>query len=101
MDPTDTEKPRTITVKWLRDLGACSDQVKLFAATFPDGAPITVEAALAAARTGLELSWFAERVLDDAALRAYHEALATERRAYREATAPALVAALLSMKETR
>jgi hypothetical protein len=42
----------------LRDLkGACTDQRKLFAKIFPNGAPVTMAAAMKAIKAGLDILW--------------------------------------------
>jgi hypothetical protein len=51
-----------VTVGFLRSLGACAGQVALFEETFPDGAAVTVEAALQAMGAGLTLNWLASRL---------------------------------------
>lgn len=46
-----------ITFEWLRNRGACSDQVDLFDTTFSDGAEPTPENLEHAQNMGLEISW--------------------------------------------
>lgn len=52
-----------ITAKKLQGKGACSDQVEVFAAEWPDGVEVTEEALLRAADLGLGLTWFAKHFL--------------------------------------
>lgn len=47
----------TITSRWLRRNEACSEQVDLFNATFPDGAEPTPENLERAQNEGLETAW--------------------------------------------
>ena len=60
------------TVDDLRALGACEEQVALFAATFPDGA--TADDVGAAVAAGLDVEWLVETVVSDDVWRAYEEA---------------------------
>ena len=55
--------PETITAEWLTVHDACEKQQALFEKTWPDGAHVTKKALVRAAKVGLNLEWFAERVL--------------------------------------
>lgn len=85
-----------VTAARLRELGACSEQVALFEAEWPEGLSVpTDEAAIAAvaarvAELRLDVGWAARHLLSATALRAYDEARAPAERAYDEATATAL-----------
>ena len=69
--------------------GACVDQVRLFARLFPDGASVTLDNCIAAARGGLDIDWAAENLLSTSAYKKYQEAKAPAEKAYQEAMAPA------------
>jgi len=77
-----------LTAAMLRGLDACSDQVAIFAAAFPDGVTMPTEdseiAALAASVAPLRLDadWAAAVLLSPAASRAYAESRAAALRAY-------------------
>ena len=78
------------TLKQLTDVGACSEQVALFKATFGDSVNVTV--ARARKVSGL-FDWdFARRFLDGEGKAAYNAARATADAAYDAATAPAYAA---------
>ena len=55
--------PKTITAEWLTVHDACEEQQALFEKTWPDGAHVTKTSLVQAAKVGLNLQWFAERVL--------------------------------------
>ena len=55
--------PETITAEWLTVHNACEEQQALFEKTWPDGAHVTKKGLVRAAKVGLNLEWFAERVL--------------------------------------
>ena len=74
------------TVDDLRVLGACNNQVALFAATFPNGA--TADDVGAAVAAGLDVQWLVRRVVARDVWRAYEEAEAPLWRAYAEVEAP-------------
>ena len=74
------------TVDDLRVLGACNNQVALFAATFPNGA--TADDVGAAVAAGLDVQWLVRRVVARDVWRAYAEAEAPLWRAYEEARVP-------------
>ena len=74
------------TVDDLRVLGACNNQVALFAATFPNGA--TADDVGAAVAAGLNVQWLVRRVVARDVWRAYAEAEAPLWRAYAEAEEP-------------
>ena len=78
-----------VTADILRDMCACEDQVATFEELFPDGAALRLKNLLKAARAGLDLGWFAVRILP-AALRAFDEGVADAEQAFDEAIAPAL-----------
>jgi hypothetical protein len=77
-----------ITVELLRAKGACRGQVDLFAKLFPQGAPMTVAAAVAVADR-FDWNWAAQNLLSATASKAYYEATATASKAYNEARATA------------
>jgi hypothetical protein len=76
-----------ITIATLRAHRACAEQVQLFAERFPDGAPMTVEAAVSVA-ADFDWDWAAQHLLTPANQRTYDEAHAPIWRAYEEARAP-------------
>ena len=79
-----------ITLKQLTDVGACSEQVALFKATFGDSVNVTV--ARARKVSGL-FDWdFARRFLDGEGKAAYDAATAPAYADYKAATAPAYAA---------
>ena len=80
-------KTETVRIKDLE--GACLDQVRLFAKTFPGGAELTLANCKRAAEARLDLDWAAKNLLTAPALKAYNEATAPALKAYDEARAPA------------
>ena len=78
-----------ITVKQLKRLKACDDQVALFEKTFGASAEVTLENCLIAAEAGLDFDWAALRLLTSRQRADYEAATAPARAAYRVATAPA------------
>ena len=66
-----------ITIKWLKEKNACSDQVELFKKTFGEKATLNLPNLKKAATSGLNIDWFAEHFLSAPALKAYDEARAT------------------------
>ena len=81
--------PAVITKDWLIQEDACHNQVELFASLYPEGAPLAPGALVAAAKSGITVSWLA-RFLSPSALRAYRKAVASADSAYHEALASAL-----------
>ena len=76
--------PETITAEWLTVHDACKEQQALFEKTWPDGAHVTKTSLVQAAKVGLNLQWFAERVLPRslyADYRAKHDAMNADYRA--------------------
>lgn len=61
-----------------------------FEAEWPDSARLNKQELTRAVEMGLDLDWFARRVLRGAALEAYKQATAEAREAYRQAVAEAL-----------
>ena len=55
--------PETVTAEWLTVHNACKEQQALFEKTWPEGVRVTKKALVQAAKVGLNLEWFAERVL--------------------------------------
>lgn len=55
--------PDKITLAYLRRRGACSEQVKRFAKTFPDGMDLTAENLLKARKVRLDTDWLIERIV--------------------------------------
>ena len=62
MTPT-RRLPQAITLRWLRRHGACDGWEPKFRELFPDGAPITLDAALKAQEADLDVLWVAVRLL--------------------------------------
>ncbi len=80
---------RKITAKWLREQGACEDEVLRFEAEWPNGAPITEANCLRGTAMNLDVRWFAKRWLEGQALAAYDAAVAPAHAAYDAALASA------------
>ena len=55
--------PRMITAAWLKENNACADEYDLFCKEWPGGCEATHDNLLRAAAIGLNLEWFAWRVL--------------------------------------
>ena len=53
-----------ITEAWLREHGACEDQVQLFNRLYPRGTKVTVKAARKACERGLDVIWAASHLMD-------------------------------------
>ena len=54
-----TIKPTLIvTAKWLRERGACKDQIEVFEREWPFGADVTAANIRHAAKLGLNVGWF-------------------------------------------
>ena len=81
-----------ITEDYLRRRNACLKQTNLFVETFPDGAEITLDNLLTAAKAELDVDWLARRALSGPARAAYAEAKAAARAACHRAMAPARAA---------
>lgn len=60
---TTRRLPQAITLRWLRRHGACDGWEPTFRELFPDGAPVTLEAALKGYEAGLDVVWVAVRLL--------------------------------------
>lgn len=97
--------PHTVTLRGLDALNACSDQRALFARTFPDGITIAVDnyraVAKAAAKAGLDVSWYAQRVLVGDEWEAYSAAITPAWAAYAAAVVEARVANHSAVARTR
>ena len=65
-----------ITAKMLRGRGACKDQIDTFEQTWPDGAELTLDNLIRAAKLDLSIEWFAENFLSDPAGEAYMRTIA-------------------------
>lgn len=77
--------PRIIA-EWLRERGACNDQVAIFAAEWgPDGADWTEANLRRAVALGLDIEWLAETTLSASDRKAFDEAVAPHRKAFEEA----------------
>ena len=74
--------PNPITAMWLRERGACAEQVAIFEEVFPAGARHTLAAARTAAKAHLSFDWLATQLPGPA------------RDAYVKAKVPAILAAL-------
>ena len=55
--------PLTVTHAWLVQHEACKEEADLFRTIWPNGTGVTQEALATAASAGLNLEWFAKRVL--------------------------------------
>ena len=77
---------KPITYQMLEAKGACQGQVILFKEAFPNGAPLTIEAALSVADK-FDWDWAARKLLSEKGLKAYSEAEAPAWKAYEEAEA--------------
>ncbi|MGL5008598.1 MAG: hypothetical protein ACRC6I_01845 [Paracoccaceae bacterium] len=75
-----------ITADRLIALNACKTQVDVFRKLFPEGAPLTIEAAVSVAEH-FDWNWAATKLLSVNGLKAYREAEAPLWKAYREAEA--------------
>ena len=83
-----------LTVRHLRLMSACPEQVDIFAAEWPDGVKLTRKALLRAVELRLDLQWFAIEMLDAPALAVYYKACDEARAVYDKACAEALWLAL-------
>ena len=75
---------KRVTRKWLDRHCACPEEVRVFCREWPDGAEISQANLVRAHELGLDLAWFLEQVLSAPARRAYNEAIAPARRAFRQ-----------------
>lgn len=78
-----------VTAAGLRKLGACAEQVEIVERAWPGGVTVTLRALRRATALGLNLDWWAQRVLSPEARTVYRQALATASDAYEQATTPA------------
>lgn len=62
--------PRVITADWLREVGACMDEVSVFEGEWPRGAEVTEENVLRAQELGLDIDWL---VTECASLEGYRQ----------------------------
>ena len=67
---------KIITADILAAHGACADQLRKFKREWPDGTWLLKKRVLRAAELGLNIDWFAEQFLTDAALAEYYKAAA-------------------------
>ena len=81
-----------MTARMLREKGACSDQVDIFAAEWPKGGRVTRHALIRAAELHLNLDWFASTFLPAPAWAAFKQAKATASAAFDRAKATASAA---------
>ena len=79
---------KTLSLRKLKLLGACTQQVELFHRLFGDRCIVSVELCAAHAAQ-FDWSWAAQKLLSATAREAYDEAVATACKAYYEAVAPA------------
>ena len=79
---------KTVSLRKLKLLGACTQQVYLFRQMFGDRCTVSVDLCVAHAAQ-FDWYWAAQELLSAPARRAYDEAVAPARRAYDEAVAPA------------
>ena len=84
--------PTRITAEWLREHGACREDVEVVAREWPGGARPLMATARKAVRLGLDLPWLVWHLLPAPARAAYWEADAQAWAAYREAEAQARAA---------
>jgi len=78
-----------LTVRDLRLLSACPEQVEMFAAEWPNGVDLTEAALLRAAVLHLDLGWFASKVLTAPAQAEYDRVTAPAWAEYDRVRAPA------------
>ena len=79
---------KTLSIRKLKLLGACEEQVKLFQELFGDSVEVTPE--LCATYAGqFDWDWAAQRLLSATANKAFDEAVASANKARDEAVAPA------------
>ena len=95
------ERIMEITVKQLKKLGACRDQVALFKETFGASAKVTLENCLIAAEAGLDIDWASRRLLTSRQRAAYLAATAPARAVYLATRAPARAAYLAATAPAR
>ncbi len=81
-----TMPAKPITHQMLEAVGACQGQVTLFKKLFPDGAPLTIEAALSVADK-FNWGWAADKFLSKKGWKAYDDARTLALKAYEEADA--------------
>ena len=81
-----------ITAQMLTDKNACTCQVDIFRAEWPNGCTASLRMAKRAADLKLDLDFFARYFLSAPAEKAYEDATAPAFKAYQDATAPALKA---------
>ena len=79
---------KTLSLRKLKLLGACTQQVELFHRLFGDRCIVSVELCVAHAAQ-FDWSWAAQRLLSVTAYKAYYEAVAPAYKARDEAVAPA------------
>ena len=84
--------PDRITAAWLREQGACEEQVAIVAREWPDGARPLLATARKARRLGLDVGWLAARLLRDSELAAYRAVCAQARAAFEAVCDQALLA---------
>ena len=84
-------------IEILKKHDACRSQIKLFTKHFPDGAPLTVEAALSVS-TVFDWNWAAKNLLTALNRDAYDAAVKPALEAYSAATKPAFDAHEAAMK---
>ena len=79
--------PRMITAAWLKSNKACPDAIDLFCAEWPEGCEATHDNLVHADAIGLDMEWFAKRVLPPQVFAAYEDsrsALLADYRAKRD-----------------
>ena len=81
-----------VTTTMLENLNACSQQVEIFRAEWPEGCEITKQTVLRAVELKLDIEWAAENLLSKEAFRSYQKARAPHWNTYQEACAPHLKA---------
>ena len=80
---------KKVTVRMLDSINACEEDVSLFILYFGKDAEVTLDNCLACKDLGLDLQWFAIRVLSATALAEYYMAISPAWDAWEKAQAPA------------
>lgn len=70
----DVHRGFHLTVRHLKLMSACSEQVDIFKTAWPSGVDLTRKALLQAATLHLDIDWFARRTLPSKALAVYRKA---------------------------
>ena len=65
MTKAEARKPAKITVDWLEDFWACSEELDIFISEFGTQAELSLKNLLRAAELGLDMAWLFESMWDD------------------------------------